>query len=175
MRMLRIAITLAAGCVGAASMPTPMATAESSAATTDCRARFEGTWPDGGRFSGQVRPYDVRPHGRGVVHVVDADGTQLVMHATNWLCRRDGGTVPDHGGANIADSQDGRGTLRPKNGVAIPVTVSFHIEDRGDGARNREDYFAIRAVNAAGDEVYFNANYLASGSVDIIPVTLPPQ
>ena len=169
MNMLRFAaIALTAGSIGVGA--TPPATADASGPTTHCRARFQGTWADGAHFNGQVRPNGARPNGKGVVHHVDADGTQIVMHATNWLCRRDGGIVPDHGGANIADSQDGPGTLRPKNGVAIPVSVSIHIEDRGDGVRNRDDYFAIRAVNAAGDEVYFNANFLASGSVDIIPV-----
>jgi len=167
MNALRTAATaLAAGCIALGATPQP-AVADFGAVTTDCRARFRGTWPPGDRFNGDVRP-TTRFYGVGIVHHIALDGTQFRLQVETHLCRRDGGSVPQHGGANIADFT-GHGTMRSKTGTIEQIEWEAHVEDRGAGSE-REDFFALRCLDANGDEVYFDANYLATGDVVLTPV-----
>lgn len=173
MTMLRTtAIALAAACVGLGAMPPATADppgSDSGPVTTDCRARLRGTWPAGDRFNGDIRPLGVRPGGVGFLHHVTGDGTQFHLQAETLLCRRDGGLVPEHGGANIADFT-GPGTVRTKTGTVSRIRWEAHVEDRGVG-HEREDYFVLHTLDENGDELYFDANFLATGDVVLTPVS----
>lgn len=142
----------------------------SDAVTTNCRVHAQGTLVTGDRFNADIKPGDVRPIGKGPAIHRTPDGIVIKWHAETLLCRRDGGIVPPHGGANIADF-NGYGTMQRPGEKPIDVFVQTHVEDRGEGDRNLDDYWAVLARDpVTGDEVYYNANYLASGTVKLIPV-----
>lgn len=170
MRRIRRLLVVGAlfGVVGGGATPAADAAPSPQAPTTDCRVHVQGTHANGDRFNAEIQPL-VRPFGRGPSTHSAADGTVLKVKADTLLCRRDGGTVPEHGGANIADFT-GTGTMRRPDGTSQAVSFQAHVEDRGEGENNANDYWAIRALDADGNEVFFAANYLASGTVKLIPV-----
>lgn len=74
--------------------------------------------------------------------------------------------MPETGGANIADLE---GTAHiTRDGASLKGTFQVHVEDRGTGYET-EDYFAVRILDAAGEEVIFDANYLQSGDIELVP------
>lgn len=169
MRRLLLATALA-GVTVLGIAPAEASKPSVGAVTTNCRVHVQGTWPTDDRFNAEVKPGAVRPSGSGPAIHQTPDGIVLRWRAETLLCRRDGGVVPAHGGANIADFT-GLGTLQRAGEKPIEVFVQTHVEDRGEGERNLDDYWAVRATDPdTGDEIYFNANYLATGTVKLIPV-----
>ena len=169
-----LAVLAIASAVGVGASPADAAN-DPGAVTLDCRVHMEGAWPTDEVFNAEVRP--VEPlrlrTARGPVILTAPDGTVLKWKANFLRCRRDGGLVPEAGGANIADFT-GMGTIQSPGGATINVNFQAHVEDRGEAPERRVlDFFALRAVDALGNEVYFNANSLARGTVKLIPVDQP--
>jgi hypothetical protein len=124
-------------------------------------------------FSGNVRPSGPERAALGEGQHAVPDGPKFVLHPDFLRCRRDGGLVPPAGGANIADT---RGSAMLVGG-ATPTygTFQMHVEDRGPQATVGLDFVALRVLDAAGNELYFAADYLTSGEVDLIPTTVPAK
>lgn len=139
------------------------------ATTTDCRVELDGATTSFGVARGRVDPGPERPAGHGEIQVDLADGHHLVLIPETLLCRRDGGAVPAHGGANIADV----GGRAVSNGPGVPATpratFQVHVEDRGEG-REREDYLALRILDEGGEELRIDAGFLTGGDIRLVPV-----
>jgi hypothetical protein len=169
-------LAAAAFVVSIAGIATPaFAAPPGGPTTTHCRVRVEHAVlaPESTivrSAHGAVNPGLVLPAGNGEMRVELANGGRVALHADYLICRRDGGTVPAHGGANIADVE---GTAQMFDG-GKPVDVRFqvHVEDRGAG-RETEDYFALRLSDVDNNELLFDANFLVSGDIKLVPSGMP--
>ncbi len=160
---------LSAAVVGATS-PAWAAKPDPAPVALDCKVNVDGSWETGETFNAEVQPNGPLRAAKGPVNLQAPDGTTINVKSSFLRCRRDGGLVPETNGANIADFT-GNGTFKAPGQHRVNVTFQAHVEDRGETAeRNRLDYFAIRVLDIGGNEIYFNANYLATGSVRLIPV-----
>jgi hypothetical protein len=125
-----------------------------------------------GHVSAHVRPAGERPLATGtfVVRLPDGDG-HLVAHVDSLFCRRDGGLVPEHGGANIADLE-GSARLWCTGSPPTDVHLSAHVEDRGRGFED-QDYVAWYLSTGSEEDrvdLALGANFLARGDVRLTPV-----
>jgi hypothetical protein len=103
------------------------------------------------------------------------DGTLMLLHAKTLFCRRDGGDVPAHGGANVADAT-GSALILGNRGPVKVVNFQLHLEDRGTAMRpegGSSDFYALRLSDDADNELYLDANYFATGGVELTPTDVP--
>jgi hypothetical protein len=127
--------------------------------------------------NGVIRPDGARPAGKGQLTVHLSGGRILQLRADSLVCRRDGGLIPEAGGANIADFS-GTGQLIDDSGPR-PVDFQAHVEDRGEAPERRvQDFIALRLLEPdpskeiwEEDELYLDANYLTSGTIKLVPTT----
>jgi hypothetical protein len=138
-----------------------------------CRVQYSGSWPNGVTFSGNVRPSGPDRAALGEGQHAAPGGPKFVLRPDLLSCRRDGGLVPPAGGANIADTRGS--AMLVGGGTPLRGTFNMHVEDRGPQAERGLDFVALQVFDAAGNEVYFDANYLASGEVDLIPTDVPAK
>jgi hypothetical protein len=149
------------------------------AVSLDCRVRvIEASFsaaagqPELKRADGHAKPAGERPIGSGTVIAVLQDGRRFLLQVDTLFCRRDGGLVPPHGGANIAD-MTGRATPLGLGLLTTGPDLEFqmHVEDRGSMASVGQDYLALRVtpVDEPETELVLTANFLAGGEVELTP------
>jgi hypothetical protein len=160
----------AAALAGAAVLVTA---APGDAAGLQCREQYSGSFPNGTTFSGNVRPSGPDRAALGEGQLAVPDGPKFILRPDLLSCRRDGGLVPPRGGANNADTRGS--AMLVGGGTPFRGTFNMHVEDRGPQAERGLDFVALQVLDAAGTEVYFDANFLASGEVDLIPTDAPAK